>query len=261
MNPPLPSICTEQGSFSPAGGPLLRLRGIQKSFRSGEMVTQVLKGIELDVPAEGMFFLVGPSGCGKTTLLSVLCGTLKADAGEIHALGLPLHSMPEREVTAFRCRNVGFIFQQFNLIPAITAAENVAVPLLIQGRSRAEALRAACAVLAEVGLADHAHKRPSQLSGGQQQRVAIARALVHQPALVVCDEPTSALDSRTGHQVMELLRAFACQPGRAVIVVTHDPRIYGYAGVLAEMEDGQLTRILLTPAAIAAAYPGTGFVT
>jgi putative ABC transport system ATP-binding protein len=239
-----------------SSAPLLSLRGIRKSFRTGELVTPVLKGIDLEVPADGMFFLVGPSGCGKTTLLSVLCGTLAADAGEIHALGQPLHALGERAVTAFRARHVGFIFQQFNLLPALTAEENAAVPLLIQGRARSAALATAREILARVGLAEHARKRPSQLSGGQQQRVAIARALVHAPSLIVCDEPTSALDSRTGHQVMELLRDFAVG-GRAVIVVTHDPRIYPYAASMAEMEDGVLTRILPSRVDIAHAYPST----
>jgi putative ABC transport system ATP-binding protein len=234
--------------------PLLHLRGIKKAFRVGDVVTPVLKGIDLEVSADGMQFLVGPSGCGKTTLLSVLCGTLAVDEGEIHALGRPLHALREREVTAFRARHVGFIFQQFNLIPALSAVDNAAVPLLIQGKSRRAALAAARAMLGRVGLADHADKYPSQLSGGQQQRVAIARALVHEPAIVVCDEPTSALDSRTGHQIMELLRDFSRQPGRAVIVVTHDPRIYPYASALAEMEDGVLVRTLRSPAEVRAAF-------
>jgi putative ABC transport system ATP-binding protein len=237
--------------------PLLTLRGIKKAFRSGADLTPVLKGIDLEVEADGMFFLVGPSGCGKTTLLSVLCGTLQADEGEIHALGQPLHALSERDVTAFRARHVGFIFQQFNLIPALSAVENAAVPLLIQGKSRRLALQAAREMLARVGLADHADKRPTQLSGGQQQRVAIARALVHAPALVVCDEPTSALDSRTGHQIMEVLRDFAREAGRAVVVVTHDPRIYSYASTLAEMEDGVLVRQLRGSAAIRAAHLST----
>jgi putative ABC transport system ATP-binding protein len=235
--------------------PFIQLRGVTKSFRNGETLTPVLKGIDLAVPSDGIFFLVGPSGCGKTTLLSVLCGTLRADAGEIVVGGTALHTLAESAVTKFRARHVGFIFQQFNLIPTLTAAENVAVPLLIQGRARGIALEAARALLGRVGLGEHTEARPSRLSGGQQQRVAIARALVHAPDLVVCDEPTSALDSRTGHQVMELLHDFARQPGRAVIVVTHDPRIYGYAAALAEMEDGHLTRRLDSPAAIAAAFP------
>lgn len=245
---------------APMAAPLVRLRGLKKSFRVGDLVTPVLKGVDLDIPGGGMFFLVGPSGCGKTTLLSVLCGTLAADAGEIHACGHALHALSDSAVTDFRARHVGFIFQQFNLIPAISAAENVAVPLLIQGRPRSAALTAAREFLARVGLAGHATKRPTQLSGGQQQRVAIARALVHSPSLVVCDEPTSALDSTTGHQVMELLREFAAAPDRAVIVVTHDPRIYDYASAMAEMEDGVLTRRFQSANEIRAAHSLTSQV-
>jgi putative ABC transport system ATP-binding protein len=201
-----------------------------------------------------MLFLVGPSGSGKTTLLSVLCGTLRADAGEIDVLGHSIHALPERDVTRFRARHVGFIFQQFNLIPTLTVGENVSVPLLIQGAGRRRALQKAREVIERVGLADKFDLRPTALSGGQQQRVAIARALVHDPDLVVCDEPTSALDSQNGHQIMELLQEVARDPRRTVIVVTHDQRIYRYADRMAEMEDGRIQRLLDSPSAIAQAH-------
>lgn len=229
--------------FTPGTELAVRLRGVDKSFRNGDQVTPVLAKIEFEAHVGEMMFIVGPSGCGKTTLLSVLCGTLKADAGEVTALGHALHELPQSRVTQFRARNVGFIFQQFNLLPTLTAAENVAVPLRIQGVSASKALPRAREWLARVGIPEKANERPSRLSGGQQQRVAIARSLVHEPSLIVCDEPTSALDSVTGHQVMDLLRDTTRGGRCTVIVVTHDPRIYQYADRVAEMEDGRILRV------------------
>jgi len=221
----------------------VRLRGVNKSFRNGDQITDVLKQVEFEARTSEMTFVVGPSGCGKTTLLSVLCGTLDTDAGEVTTLGHALHELSAARITQFRARNVGFIFQQFNLLPTLTAAENVAVPLRIQGVSASKALPRARELLARVGIPEKADERPLRLSGGQQQRVAIARALVHEPALIVCDEPTSALDSVTGHQVMDLLRDTARGSRCTVIVVTHDPRIYQYADRVAEMEDGRILRV------------------
>ncbi|MDR1422997.1 MAG: ABC transporter ATP-binding protein, partial [Azoarcus sp.] len=214
----------------------------------------VLQGIDFTVRRGEMMFLVGPSGSGKTTLLSVMCGTLQADAGEIVVFGQALQTMADRPLTRFRARHVGFIFQQFNLIPSLSAGDNVSVPLLIQGRHRSEALDRAREVVAQVGLADKFDDLPARLSGGQQQRIAIARALVHEPDLLICDEPTSALDSHNGQQIMELLRDIARDARRSVIVVTHDQRIYGYADRMAEMEDGRILRVLDSPQAIASAH-------
>ncbi len=219
------------------------VRGVGKSFSNGDQSTLVLRGVDFSVRRGEVMFIVGPSGCGKTTLLSILCGTLRADHGEVHALGMPLHAIPQPEVTQFRSKNVGFIFQQFNLLPTLTAAENVAVPLLIQGVPLAEAVKRASRMLASVGISEKSGERPNRLSGGQQQRVAIARALVHEPPIVVCDEPTSALDSASGHQIMKLLSEVARDASRSVIVVSHDPRIYGYADRIAEMEDGRILRV------------------
>ena len=239
---------------SPETNIAVHLAAVNKSFRSGDQTTHVLKQVEFTALAGEMLFLVGPSGCGKTTLLSVLCGTLHPDTGVVNALGFALHEMRAAAITGFRARNVGFIFQQFNLLPTLTAAENVAVPLRIQGVSASKALPRAKEMLARVGIPEKANERPSRLSGGQQQRVAIARALVHEPPLLVCDEPTSALDSASGHQVMELLRAAVRDARRTIIVVTHDPRTYRYADRMAEMEDGRIQRVLESPAAIAAAH-------
>ncbi len=222
----------------------IRVRNVRKSFRSGDVVTPVLKGIDLEIAAGELFFIVGPSGCGKTTLISVLCGTLEADEGGIEVLGHDLRALKPALVTAFRARHVGFVFQQFHLIPTLTVVENVSVPLRLQGKGPKEAQRAAAEMLERVGLGAKIGERPHRLSGGQQQRVAIARALVHQPALIVCDEPTSALDSETGRQVMELLTPQGGEAARTVIVVTHDPRTYHFADRIAEMEDGVVRRVM-----------------
>jgi putative ABC transport system ATP-binding protein len=223
--------------------PSIRLQGLCKSFRSGDQEVPVLKGIDLEIAGGETFFIVGPSGCGKTTLLSVLCGTLRADAGDLEVMGKDLRAARDKELARFRAKHIGFVFQQFNLIPALTALENVAVPLRIQRRPARESLSAAAALLDRMGLGAFASSRPSRLSGGQQQRVAIARALVHDPDLVVCDEPTSALDSETGREVMELIRPRGGETSRTVIVVTHDPRTYRFADRIAEMEDGRILRI------------------
>jgi putative ABC transport system permease protein len=221
----------------------IRLSGVDKSFKIGDQILPVLKKVELSARDGEMVFVVGPSGCGKTTLLSVLCGTLRAEAGEVYAFGHELNKLSDAEVTRFRSRHVGFIFQQFNLFPTLTVAENVAIPLRIQGIPATKTIAQAREMLAHVGIPEKENEHPMRLSGGQQQRVAIARALVHNPSLIICDEPTSALDSVSGKQIMELLREIAGVGGRTVIVVTHDSRIYDYADRIAEMEDGRILRM------------------
>jgi putative ABC transport system ATP-binding protein len=207
-----------------------------------------LRGIDLDVRKGELMMLVGPSGCGKTTLISVVAGILDQDTGDCRVLGEILISLTPRKKTQFRGQNVGFVFQAFNLLPTLSAAENAAVPLLINGLPRAKALDRAKAMLTRVGLGDRAHSLPAQLSGGQQQRVAIARALVHDPRLIVCDEPTSALDHETGHKVMDLLREVALGDGRALVIVTHDARIFGFADRIARMDDGRIERVVQSAA-------------
>jgi putative ABC transport system ATP-binding protein len=186
---------------------------------------------------------VGPSGCGKTTLLSCIAGILDQTDGELTVLGQDLLELSGTQKARFRSENIGFVFQQFNLLPSLTAAENASIPLIVAGRRRSDALREAAEVLENLGLHDKRDSLPTQLSGGQQQRVAIARALVTQPKLIVCDEPTSALDAKTGHSIMELLREIAVQPGRSVVVVTHDPRVLEFADRIATMEDGRVLRV------------------
>jgi|SRR5579883_160504 len=215
-------------------------RGLVKEYGSGDSRVLALRGVDLEIPPGELTLLVGPSGCGKTTLISILAGTLNPTRGDLSVLGVDLNQLSNREKTAFRAKNVGFVFQQFNLLPALTAAENVAVPLVINGVSRKPAIERANEMLKAVGLGEKLGSLPSQLSGGQQQRVAIARALVHQPRLLVADEPTSAVDAQTGQAVMELIRAVALQPDRVAVVVTHDPRVFGFADRIITLEDGRI---------------------
>jgi putative ABC transport system ATP-binding protein len=218
-------------------------RGLRRDFGEGESRVQALRGIDLDVPLGKLTMLVGPSGCGKTTLLSVIAGLLEPSAGDLGVLGQTLQRMAPRERVLFRRRNLGFVFQQYNLLPSLSGAENAAVPLLAAGMPRRQAVERARELLERLGLGSRAGAPPRELSGGQQQRVALARALVHQPRLVVCDEPTSALDARAGRTVMEMLTATAVAPDRAVIVVTHDSRVFDFADAIAHMDDGRIVEI------------------
>ena len=221
--------------------PAIRTRGVTRDFMAGSQAITVLHGIDVDIRAGELTYLVGESGSGKTTLISIMCGILYPTKGEVAVFGTDIYRLSDSELVAFRLRNIGFIFQQYNLIPSIDAASNAAVPLIAQGMARAEARARAVEMLAALNIADQADKLPSQLSGGQQQRVAIARALVHRPRLVVCDEPTAALDARSGRRVMDLLREVAVAPDRACIIVTHDNRIFDLADRILRLEDGSIT--------------------
>jgi putative ABC transport system ATP-binding protein len=221
--------------------PAVFCKDVTKTYTTGSTKVMALRGVDLDIHQGELMMLVGPSGCGKTTLISVIAGILDRDAGECEVFGQDFAQLSAREKTRFRGQTVGFVFQQFNLLPALTAAQNVSVPLLINGTSRAAAEKKAKEILERVGLGDRTGSYPSQLSGGQQQRVAIARALVHDPRLIVCDEPTSALDHETGHVVMRLLKNVALGEGRTLVIVTHDARIFGFADRIARMDDGRIT--------------------
>jgi putative ABC transport system ATP-binding protein len=213
---------------------------IRKSFGEGDAAVEVLRGVDFEAIQGELTFLVGPSGCGKTTLISVIAGLLDKSAGRVELLGQDFETLTTQQRIIFRRNNLGFVYQQFNLLPALTAAENAAVPLLVAGVPRAKAVDRAKELLVKLGLEHRLDALPAKLSGGQQQRVTLARALVHEPRLIVCDEPTAALDHATGEAVMELLAEHAVRPERAVIVVTHDNRVFHYADRIAHMDDGRI---------------------
>jgi putative ABC transport system ATP-binding protein len=228
--------------------PAILCQGVTKSYRSRTTVTPALRGIDLAIKQGELFMLVGPSGCGKTTLISVIAGILDHDGGVCHIFGHDLKTMGDIERTTYRGKNVGFVFQAYNLIPTLTTTENVTIPLLLAGVDKVEATQRAHKVLERVGLKDKLATLPSELSGGQQQRVAIARALVHNPRLIVCDEPTSALDHTTGGEIMELFRQEALTGNRTLVIVTHDSRIFHYADRIGVMDDGMVTKIVQSQA-------------
>ena len=221
----------------------VRCRNISKTYGAGVAKVAALRGVDLDVWRGELLMLVGPSGCGKTSLISIIAAILDQDAGSCEVLGQDLNALGSLERARFRSLSLGFVFQVFNLLPALTAQENVSVPLLIQGLGRRQAEARAADLLDSVGLAERRQMRPAELSGGQQQRVAIARALAGDPRLIICDEPTSSLDHDAGHSVMSILKRHATSPDRAVIVVTHDPRIFVFADRLARMDDGRIVDI------------------
>ncbi|MHA3053288.1 ABC transporter ATP-binding protein [Acinetobacter sp. ANC 4640] len=223
----------------------IKCSDVTKDYGIGDAKVTALRGINLDVYRGELLILAGPSGCGKTTLISIIGGILKRDAGKCTILGKDVENMNTAERARFRGTSIGFVFQTFNLLPSLTIAENVAVPLLISGEERKFALQRARVVLDQVGLSEREDALPSQLSGGQQQRVAIARALVHEPKIIICDEPTSNLDHATGHAMMEILRNVVQAPDRALVVVTHDTRIYEFADRIAYMDDGKIVKVTI----------------
>ena len=225
-------------------GIAVRCRELSKTYGTGDTSVTALRAIDLEVRRGELFMMVGPSGCGKTTLISVIAAILGQDSGQCEVLGRDLKGMGQKERTQFRGEHIGYVFQMFNLLPALSAVENVSVPLLLNGVTRKQAEIRAAEALQAVGLGARTRALPAQLSGGQQQRVAIARALVHDPKLIVCDEPTSNLDHVAGRDMMELLRKSAKRPDRALIVVTHDPRIFEFADRIARMDDGKIVDIV-----------------
>jgi putative ABC transport system ATP-binding protein len=220
-----------------------RCRGVTKTYGTGLTQVMALRGVDLEVYQGELLMIVGPSGCGKTTLISIISAIIKQDEGQCEVLGHDLLSLGIKEKELLRGKSIGFVFQIFNLMPALTALENIAVPLLINRVPRKSAMKQAVSVLESVGLESRADAFPGQMSGGQQQRVAIARALVHSPKLVVCDEPTSNLDHKTGHEIITVLRGMAQKKDRSVIIVTHDNRILEFADRVARMDDGRIVEI------------------
>ncbi len=221
----------------------VRCENLTKTYDTGEQKVTALNAVNLTINLGELMMLVGPSGCGKTTLISVIAGILDQDEGLCELFGENLLTMKSKEKLRFRAQQIGFVFQAFNLLPSLNAAENVSVPLIINGVKRDVAKRKAIEVLESVGLEDRWKSFPAQLSGGQQQRVAIARALVHSPRLIVCDEPTSALDHASGHNVMNLLKEVALHKDRALVIVSHDARIFSFADRIAEMDDGHIVNV------------------
>lgn len=223
--------------------PAIVCKDVTKSYRSKTNETLALRGVNLEVNPGELFMLVGPSGCGKTSLISVIAGILNYDSGYCSVFGQDFKQMTDSERTTYRGKNIGFVFQSYNLIPSLTTTENVSIPLLLNGVDKHDASERSRDILRRVGLSDKLQTLPSELSGGQQQRVAIARALVHNPKLIVCDEPTSALDHATGAEIMNLFRQEALEGQRTLIIVTHDARIFEYADRIAKMEDGQISEL------------------
>ena len=244
----MPAILNEtkpETATKPDAKVAVHCAGLTKTFGVGNAAVKALRGVDMDVNTGELLMLVGPSGCGKTTLISVIAGVLRRDGGACTVFGQDCDLLSEDEKTSFRGKNIGFVFQAFNLIPSLTNTENVATPLVINGTKLRPAVSKAREILDEVGFDQRMMDSfPTELSGGQQQRVAIARALVNQPRLIVCDEPTSALDSETGHKVMELLHRLGRAQDRALVVVTHDSRVFGFADRIAEMEDGHITGVV-----------------
>ena len=224
----------------PAGGPMIRVEDLRRSFGEGEAAVHALKGVSFDIPRGELVALKGRSGSGKTTLLNLVGGLDSADGGGIVFDGTDLSTLGEEGLLELRRDRIGFIFQSFGLLPILSAAENVGVPLRLRKADPAEREERVALLLALVGLADHAAQRPGELSGGQQQRVAIARALANKPALLIADEPTGQLDAETGLAVMQLLRAVVRSEGCTALVATHDHQLLGLADRVLELRDGEI---------------------
>ena len=219
---------------------VMQANELWKLYASGESTVQAVKGVNVSIGAGEMIAIMGPSGCGKTTLLNVLSGIDEPTSGKVDINGKSLFSVSDDERSRMRAEYLGFIFQDFNLLPVLSAVENVELPLLLLGKSANEARTTALDALSAVGLSDRSDHRPSELSGGQQQRVAIARAIVHNPAVVLCDEPTGNLDSKTSNNVMSLLKSINQKMGTTFLLVTHDSSIAKQCSRILNMDDGEI---------------------
>jgi putative ABC transport system ATP-binding protein len=221
-------------------GALIEVRGVTKVYRRGSQTIEVLHGIDLDIPEGDFVALMGPSGSGKTTLLNLIGGLDRPTSGSLTVAGRRIDQLSGGELARWRAANVGFIFQSYNLLPALSAQRNVELPLLLTSLSGAQRRRNARIALALVGLADRASHRPKELSGGQEQRVAIARAIVSDPTLLVCDEPTGDLDRETADEILGLLQMLNREHGKTVVMVTHDPKAADYARRRLHLDKGIL---------------------
>ena len=215
-------------------------KNIRKSFGEGNSKVEAIRGIDLEITKGEVRLLMGPSGSGKTTLISIISGILTQDSGECLVGGIDLNHLSDRDKTLFRGSNIGFVFQSLNLVPSLTAEENISVPLVIKGEQKNQALEKAKHLLSELGMVDKIGVFPADLSGGQKQRIAIGRAMIHHPELIICDEPTSFLDHESGHKIMGLLKEMVAKRGATLIIVTHDPRIMQFADRIDQLEDGRI---------------------
>ncbi len=222
--------------------PIVQIHDLSKIYRQGDMDVTALDRVSLEITAGEFVALMGPSGSGKSTLLHLLAGIDRATSGTVLVQGINVANLNESQLADWRNQNVGFVFQSFNLIPVLTAAENVELPLLLTGLSRAERKVQVKVALELVDLSDRAHHRPDQLSGGQQQRTAIARAIATDPALIVADEPTGNLDAKSAADVLVLLQRLSCEAGKTVIMVTHDPKAALYGTRSVHLEKGAIER-------------------
>ena len=220
---------------------IIEVDSVVKTYSSGDVQVQALRGVSLDVKRGEMVAIMGPSGCGKTTLLNCISGLDVFDSGVVRIGGVDITTLNDKQKTSYRAHNMGFIFQTYNLLPVLSAVENVELPLVVSGANPRQARELAIAALERVNLAGKANSRPSQLSGGQRQRVTIARALVNDPAIVWADEPTGALDSRTANEIMELMEQMNREHGQTFVVVTHDAGVGRRCDRLVTMTDGQIS--------------------
>jgi putative ABC transport system ATP-binding protein len=227
--------------------PIIVATQLHKTFRTGKIEVHALRGVDLTVEQGEMVAIMGPSGCGKTTLLNCLSGLDDFDSGEVFIEGTDLRQMGDRRRTTYRAQRMGFVFQTYNLLPVITAVENVELPLLVSGVSPGEARRRALAALEQVDLGNRAHHRPAELSGGQRQRVTIARALVNEPAIVWADEPTGNLDSKAAQDLVDLMRQLNLSRGQTLVLVTHDAGIGAQCDRIVRMQDGLIVDHGLAP--------------
>ena len=219
---------------------IIKAVNVHKVYRSGELEVHALQGVDLQVGRAEMVAIMGPSGCGKTTLLNCLAGLDDLDDGEVLLDGEAIHQLPDGRRSDYRAKKMGFVFQFFNLLPVLSAVENVEMPLLLATVPVAEARRRAEETLEKVGLADRLHHKPTELSAGQQQRVAVARALVNDPLIVWADEPTGNLDSDTSLEVMDLMEQLNRDSGQTFVIVTHDPAVSSRAHRVIHMQDGSI---------------------
>lgn len=231
------------------GSSLIRVRNLNKQYRRGSEVIDVLQGLNLDVDSGEFVAFMGPSGSGKTTLLNLLGGLDVPTAGTVSVAGDVITSMAGRKLSRWRARHVGFVFQMYNLIPVLTAFQNVELPLLLTRLGKAERRRHVETALSLVGLADRMDHSPRQLSGGQEQRVGIARAIVTDPTFLLCDEPTGDLDRTSGDEILDLLEALSHQHGKTILMVTHDPRAAERADVVLHLDKGVLAEAAVTAGA------------